>query len=236
MGRRRHEPKAPQALKDTDFATACGRVNTLMLRYAAATLTLPMTREEIIDAMFSQEVIDKLTAAKPYANYISDRQDYNVAPDVNLSIDFKYGAFRMIPPAQQWFVPGKPEFEPMRQFIEQARDIYFRFSAVKALLRWFNRNATASAIRYYWPPILQVAGDLGPFRELHETPTRYSEPREIGLFLQMLRDTTSMMGMAVLIPDVIVPKSRTAMWLTFGNMKIKTDHYSYQTDLQEFNL
>jgi hypothetical protein len=237
MGRRRATPTTPQILKDSDLAAVMSRVDQLMYRYAAATLTPPMKRDVLIHAMFDQHVIDVMTEAKPLANYIADRESYAVARAVKLNIDFEYGVFRMIPPKAELFVDGKMGFEPMAALIEQARDVYMSFQKITALLRWFNKNATASAVRYYWPPILQLAGDRGPFRELQDMPSRYNEPLGIGQWLPVLRDTTTTMGMAMLIPEDIKPKSRTEMWLTFEGVIVKNDVVpNYQTATINLNL
>jgi hypothetical protein len=203
-------------LDGAGLSNAINAVNTMAQRYAAAMLHCPMTREELLDAMFEQEVIRKCTDALGLTCHTHSVMEYDLGQDVSLWIDYAVGGQQRTLPISRDHIRLQPGFAPMAQLIARTTEIYDKFEEVKALVRYLNLNATPSSARYYWPPILQLCGDHRAFEGLKEAPGRYTTPREINKYLQVMRDTTSTMGQVALLPrDDITTRGPHQIWLTF---------------------
>jgi hypothetical protein len=232
---RRSKPKEDRnnLFTDDQLSTVTSKVNTMAHNYAAMMLTKPMQVNEVIDAMFDPDTVRRATMARGIIPPMSDSLSYTVGNEISLGIDYTKA---QAAPIVQTKLAIQPSFAPMQQFIEEARRVYLKFEEIKAMIRYFNKHATAGAVRAYWPPIMEVARHTPAFRDMDKLPSRYSEPRDIARWLQVLRDATTTMAEVNLLPGDTVARPRQEIWLTFGSVDVLKGNMTYRSDYTTFNF
>lgn len=218
---------------------AIHKINGLQQRAVTCMVHYPVSIDDTIRMFVSDEDYAVAKAAKGVVHTPYSMHVYEIADQCALSVDYDDAALHPI--LSERFCPHLDRLQPLLKVIEEIRQIYWNFEEVKACLRWLNITATPGAIRYYWPPILKLAGESPAFKDLQEVPTRYSQPFHIGARLQMLRDTATTMAGAELLPPDIKARPRNQMYLTFKSVIVQRDNdpsgeAKFKTDSILFNL
>lgn len=207
-------------------------INVAMQRTAALEVYEP-SREQTIAMLFQPSHIQRSTMARGIAVVGTEHQHYDVSVRVRLALDYDGCKVAPIDPDVMQVQPSL--IQPLSLHIAALRQVYERFEEVKAIVRWLNKNATAGAIRYYWPPMLKLCAGSAVFADLQECPTRYHTPPGISDRAQMLRDTSAAMAAAALLPlDGLKPRSN--MQLTFSSYPVQRGEVNFTTDSMTFNL
>jgi len=211
--RQHRQPKEPASIGDTHVENACSLINNTMLRAANLMVPYSPSREAVLPMLFADDTLIKLQAVRGMVNTTYQWKKYRVAPGVDLSIDFRDA---LVPTIEPEFLCVQPErASPLLNAIEEIRAIYLQYEKVKHVLRWMNRNATAGAVRHYWPTALQLCRESPALANLTNTPTRFATPRNIGEMLQLIRDTSATMSASAMLPSDAETRAMRALALRF---------------------
>lgn len=241
MSRRRRSstPQQKSALGLSHLETAKNTIARRMQRAVAALTDYGVSVEKTIAMLFKDDDIAKARAAKGIVKPDYICKQYAVAHECVLTIDYSKAITLPIDPERLYIQPDRAG--PLFRFIEEVRAIYCQYEECYACLKWLDLNASAGAIRYYWPPAMQLCSDSPALLGMHEVPTRYLEPPRISDHLQQLRDTSATMAASVLIPETVKPRLRNSMWLTFNSQTVQHPEdvsglAKFVTQTQTFNI
>jgi hypothetical protein len=226
-------------LGDGNLFTAIATIDRLMHRAVTAMTEYLPSREQTIEMLFPASTIAKAAAANGIVDPISQTVTYPVAGDkVWLNIDYT-GAY-CAPISSRSMDQQIGAIKPLFDFVHSVSEVYIAYNRAKGVLRWLNRNATAGAIRYYWPPAMKLAPHSACWFGLEDVPSRYHEPRDIGDWLQAIRDSSTTLASAAMIPETVQPRIRNNMWLTFHAAVVQssdpTSTFRYECDSAQFNI
>lgn len=236
MGRRRfyRPPDTRSSLGDQHVQDACTRLTrdaqrtiNLMTKYEA-------TRERTLPMLFRDDDIAKLQAVRGMVDASRDTQAYMVGDHCYLWINYEDALLPTIEPSRLHIQPER--IGPLLNHVAAVRAIHLQFEAVKYVLRWFNREATPGAIRYYWPTAMQLCPKATCWEGLQEVPTRFKEPDGLGMRMQMVRDSAATVATSLLLPSHAVPKNAGKMWLTFESYQPTHGELGWTTDQGLYHL
>lgn len=208
-----------------------------LCRIAVATMTsYERTREETLPMLFDDGDLEKLRQVRGLVTPWTTTQGYDVA-GVMLFIDYNGALLPTVAPGCLRL--DKERIAPLEHFISQVREVHEKYEELKAVLRWLNRNATPSAIRYYWPTALQLCPNSPAFAKLKDLPTRYDTPPYVGAWIPAMRSAATTWASAKLLPSTAEPRERGTMWLNFAAQIVHlsvNDNAWYQTDAMGYNI
>lgn len=218
--------------------TACRKIEQQMQVAVAALTSYAPSVDETKKMLFRDEDIKIATMARDIVADSSRYGSYPVGPSCFLTFDANKAHSLTIEHDRLLIDPAR--VGPLLTIIAEVRAIYHQYEQVKAMLRWLNKNATLGAIRYYWPPVLDLCRDAPALVNYQHVPTRFDQPKNIGPRLQMLRDTATTVAAAAMLPDV-KPRLRNGMWLTFESREVQvasdlTGEAAFMADSAIFNL
>lgn len=102
---------------------------------------------------------------------------------------------RLAPPKENSSVVAPLVTHRLAAVIGRVREIQQEFAIVRFVFRWFNRNASLTSIRYYWPTILTLVPHLNV-----ELPTSMKPLRDVAPMLPLIRQSANTMTAALLLP------------------------------------
>lgn len=217
-----------EAVKGLD--RTCGATVATMTNY-------DRTREQTLPMIFLDADLHKAREANHLVDASTDIISYDVGHDVKLFVNYRDGNCPAIQETALYLQPAR--MGPLINHIVAVRAIHDKFEQVKGMMRWLNRNATPGAIRYYWPTVLQLCPRSPNMVELQHVPARYTNPPNIGDWMQALKDTAATVAGSQMLPTAAHPKPRGTMWLTFAAKKVDIDVGNFQhytTDTMIYNL
>ncbi len=223
------------SLTDSGIENALITLRGTQQRAVTALTSYTPTREDTIAMLFSADQIARATAAKGLITPAYMRPRYAVsAGDVTVGLEINYTGASCLPIDDDNLQIQPDKIGPLFAFIGEVLAIHDRYEEVKGVLGWFNRNATVSAVRYYWPPAMQLVPHA--FRELQELPSRYNTPPGISDMLQSIRDSSATMAAAQLLPADVKPREMKDMRLTIHASNVSLGDQSYRTEQMVYNL
>ena len=228
-------PGERQSIGDSHVDKALGVLNTQAKTAAAVMAQYRHSREGTIPMLFADEDVEAMKRVNHLVDARMDTHAYEIRPGISLNIDFS-GA--LMPAFEQdGFKPYHDRIGPLLTFIDEVKAVHDRFEEVKGVLKWFNRNATPGATRAYWPTAMKLTPSAKVWEDLQSVPSRYSEPPNIGDWLQAIRDSAATVASNAMIPADAKPRDKQKMWLTFDSVRVKlSDTQSYKTDLMHYNI
>lgn len=226
-------PKEPASIGDNHVDSAGIEINRLMQKAVTVLTEYNPTREKTIEMLFTDSQIARSCNARGLVTPSGYCRSYSIH-GATLSID--YNEALCLPIDESAMMMQTNLIPPLLAFIRDVKAIYYQYEEVKACLRWLNRNATAGAVRFYWPTVLKLCPNAPSMAALQGVPSRYAEPHGIGDRLQMLRDTATTMAGAAMLPTDAEVRVRNKMWLTFQARVVEREGYSFTTDSLTFNI
>lgn len=223
--------KLRASLTDTAMEFAITTIKQTQQRAMTVLTQYTPSREATIAMLFNPDTIQRATAARNIVMPAQWCPDYTIQ-GVQLEINYKEG--RCLPINTSALDLQYPAISPLFSFIDEVKAIHMRYEEVKGVLRWFNRNATTSAVRYYWPTAMQLCP--GPFRDLQGLPARYNTPPGISDLLQAIRDSSATWVGAQMLPSDVDPRPRATMRLTFPSIVVPCGGQKYMTDVTYYNI
>jgi hypothetical protein len=175
---------------------------------------------ETLAMLFNPGTIDRATRAygivvEPYTHVSYP----NVWPYCTLTLNYDSSA--VIPIRPDAFEPQPFTIKSLLDFMREVEAIYLQYEQVKAMLRWFDRNATAGAVRYYWPAVTKLCPSSPALAGMSDgPPSRFRVPAGISERLQMVRDTATILAGAALLPRDVKPRPLGYMRLTLQTRKV----------------
>jgi hypothetical protein len=234
MSRRRTAPRPGAYLGDLDNAKA--KVNRLMQQTATVMTSFHGSFGNTLEMLFDPDTLERATKARGHVVSPHSVVTYKIADHVTMTMDFTDALPLPIRPEALKLQVDK--VQPLHDVVQELSAIYLKFEEVKALVRWFNENATLAAIRYYWPPIIGLFPAL--YADKTEVSERFGAVNRIGERLQMIRDTQTTMAAARMLPENTEPRMRgRKMWLNFqarAARAIRQPDVHYVTEDITFNL
>lgn len=238
MGRRGYMNRLPEqrsSIGDIHVEEAVTLINRTAMKAAAVMTSYTIARDDTLRMLFSDNVLMRAAAAKDIIEPMSVLDDYPVAQDVRLYVNFADSRYPTI--SDKALTPQPDLIQPLLTYVEQVKAIYHSYEQVKAVLRWLNRNATPGAIRYYWPTALTLCPKAPSLLELQHVPSRFTNPLDVGGWLQAFKDTAATMAGSAMLPSEAQPTHRKQMWLTFAQTTVQVGPgTSYRTDGLQFNI
>lgn len=226
-----HGDKLRASLTDSSVDTAIEMIRRTQRRAMTALTKYTPSREATIAMLFNPDTIQRATAARNIVMPAQWCPDYTIQ-GVQLEINYKEG--RCLPINTSALDLQYQSISPLFNFIDEVKAIHMRYEEVKGVLRWFNRNATINAVRYYWPTAMQLCPS--PFRELQALPTRHNTPPGIGDMLQAIRDSAATWAGAQMLPSDVAPRPRDKMQLTFPSIVVPCGGQKYLTEVTYYSL
>lgn len=208
------------------LSRTCAATVATMTRYIPS-------REETLPMLFRDDDLAKLAAVRGMVDPMCNIGRYTINPGVVLDIKFTDAKVPTIELGRLYLLAplALPPRAPLLSYIAEVKAIHDKFEEVKAVLRWFNREATPGAIRYYWPTALELCPEAPAFAALQEVPTRYHNPPKISSWLQPIRDAAATVAGSLLLPVDARPRIRDKMWLTFAPTTVHlANEVFYTTD------
>lgn len=236
MGRRRfyRPPDTRSSLGDGHVQEACAVLSRNAQRTVNAMTKYEFSREQTLPMLFRDDDIAKMQAVNGMVDAARDNIPYKLAEACYLWIDYERANLPAIEQSRLFVQPER--IGPLLNHIAAVRDIHLRFEAVKYVLRWFNREATPGAIRYYWPTAMQLCPKATCWDDLQEVPTRFKEPEGIGKRMQMIRDSATTVATSLLLPAHVAPKNKDKLWLTFESYQPTQGDLGWTTDVAVYHL
>lgn len=238
MSRRHTKPKYDDngntirsSLTDSAVEYACSEINRKMQRAVRVLTRYDVSTADTVRMLFTDDQIERAQRALNLVRPESWTVSYPVNPYAYLSVNFDKINCLPLDPARRSFRADL--ISPLNAFISEVTAIVDQYNEVKETLRWFNRNATMGAIRYYWPTAMQLCPEQ--FRNYQEVPTRFNTPATISDRLQMIRDTAATWAGAQMLPEVDA-RQRGTMWLTINQHKVEREGVTFHTDQAIFNI
>lgn len=194
-------PGERSSIGDFYVDEACKRLD-LACKVEAAMFVDHYTTQQLIPMLFAPEHVAKLKAAYGIAEDNSQFYTYQLAPYAPGGLALNFKGTGMLTPQQKAYLPNPDLAKQFFDACRTIRDLHHKWGAVKHMLRWFNRNATAGATRAYWPAVMVLCPKAPPIREMaDQTPTRYAEPPGIGQLLELVRETAGTVTQLQLLGD-----------------------------------
>lgn len=245
MSRRHTKPKYDDegnairsSLTDNAVENACIAINRKMQRAVRVLTRYDVSVDATIKMLFTDDQIERarraLNLVRPESWTVSYPVNYDAAitsPYAYLNVNFDKSNCLPLDPARRAFRADL--ISPLNTFISEVTAIVDQYNEVKEMLRWFNRNATMGAIRYYWPTAMQLCPEQ--FRNYQEVPARFNTPAAISDRLQMIRYTAATWAGAQMLPEVDA-RQRGTMWLTINQHKVEREGVTFHTDQAIFNI
>ncbi len=201
----RHADGQRSSIGDIHVNNACVMLNRAALREAAMFIPKRVGVDYAVPLMFDPDTIARAQAARgiidPRTDVIRYRETGPSKLFSGVSVQLSYTNCAIPPISPKYFHP-QLGFAEIAETVRTIQDIHFKYGRVKQLLRWFNRNATAAAIRNYWPSVLQLCGKSSVWEGMIETPpARYQEPSELSTILPLIRETVGTVATMALAGD-----------------------------------
>jgi hypothetical protein len=223
------------SLGDSHVDCALGNINSAQVKSVSLRTKYHLTLAQTLPMFIPDDVLDKVAAAKPFVVDHREISNFVIQAGVKLHCDFGDSPWITVDEAALQENPAR--IQPLLAYIAQVKAVHDTFEEVKAVLKWLNRNATPGAIRYYWPTAMKLCPDSPAWKGLPEVPTRFSQPANIGEWLQPMRDAAATMAGAAFIPADTATPVRNEMWLTLPETLVcPTVHSSYTTNARTYNI
>lgn len=217
-----------------EMEDAIAQVNQWQQQAATVLTSYEHDINQTIAMLFLDDDIAKSEATKnivvsPHGQIALNLQE---VPDAVLTLNFEKSRFHALRPEYSEVHPSRSV--PLLAYMKQVQAIYYQYEQVKAVLRWFNENATRNAIRYYFP----AAATLCPQTFADVAPAaRHRPPAGVHDWLQPIRDTAATVASAVMLPSDAMTRRRKDMWLTFAPTLVHgAGDAKYTTDQITFNV
>lgn len=197
--RDRDTPAVPKTLLGPHTEAVHRKINLMTMGMIQTCLPFEHDADQIIKWLFDPEDIALLRrAAGLSVETIGYGHRWQICNDLLVSnINFKEKG--IFPPRHVHLQQG---CELLQIYIEKARDIIQQFGVVKHVFDWLNANATAGAVRYYWPSILSLVPDEA--RDAFAVKsTRFRDPPGIERLLSLMRESAGTVGAANLLPAYV---------------------------------
>lgn len=225
MGRRKPTRQAaPTAIPGSVFEDAIQNISRDLAKYARYMHDIDMTPLEFLTAIYGRETVDLVKKVQPLlTETYYDNHGYEL--EHNLEIMFPHAMHGMVP----MLMPHKPKPLPIElvQFDASMRRTIEEFTKVRFMLGWFQDNATAGALRHYWPA---CAAFLPKGFEFPSTKGAFREPKDIGRVLPLLRETATFVAAIKLMPqEYTAPPPKTGVTYKFSE-------YFFQHESTEINM
>lgn len=196
--------------KALPFEQAFGLINKLEHAVIEHMVTAEFTVDEALNAMYGEDVVNKLRAAWPLVRD-SDR-GYTSATDLEFfPQDLPEKKIRVYIAARdaKILIPelalvrhnAMYENPGIQSAVEAAHTEHLQFEKVRQVVRWFNNNATPGAARHYCPWLTSVLPQDHPFQQA--SGLTYREPVvSMSEIVPVMRQCAEIMARALLCGDV----------------------------------
>ena len=240
MGRRNRYLPAPSALGDNHVHDAINTIDLLCERTVNVMTEYSVSRDDTIRMLFEPDVLDRAGAAVGVIDPSTNSEDYKISGCL-LHIQYlryhgNYAGSAPWPTIRSGAMILQDSAAPLLHFIESVRAIYEQFEEIKAVLRWLNLNATPGAIRYYFPTASALCPNSPPLKALLHVPSRYTQPKDINDWMQMIKDAAACYASTQMLPTDSKPKDKTPMSLTFPQTTLTRGNLTIRADAVTFNI
>lgn len=218
-------PKTKFGLELTQQQQANDNLNKLEARMVDITLTRNFVPSDVVKWLFPQPVIDKMTAAHGFVNCSYDKVSYEIEPPHlgQFALLFSFDRFKMVAPASSCIqmLGGRSIDFGILIALAEVKGIVAKFNHLRELLTWFNNNATAGAIKYYFPAMAALIpeGDSAFHRA---DGIRYKEPQGISSHLSAIRDAAALIASAMLLP---IPETEPEWFVKVAISKFNSQQF-----------
>lgn len=215
MGRRSRPMR--RSVLGSYFNDAVSRIAELNIKMAHVMVKANFTKHDVVKWIFSDDTRLALTRASHLTVGGYNGFTFEVGQqEAHVWIRFKgdNDPIHMLVPNAECVEVDEEAFQPMADVISELRVVHHNCAVVGYVLAWMDENATAGAMRYYWPSV----GALAPGFDLGNCPVAYQEPYGIHKMIPLLRDAARVAAeMHMLPPDIITPNR--GLSVTFQSSK-----------------
>jgi hypothetical protein len=188
------------ALDSNSLYAAKKMIDKLEKRVMEATLECGFTMRDLVECMFAPDIISRCSAAYGivYDEPSQGRYVFNIDITHKVSIEIIFNELEILPPASNVLQQGTLSTPILRTFCSMM-EVCQKFNDVRAVLNWLASNATAGAMRYYWPTALSLCSDV----KLHQENGKRCNKEPVGIseWLTRIRDTSGTIASALMTPE-----------------------------------
>lgn len=218
----RHADGERSSIGDDTVNGAVNRITAAMHAEIAMNVERGFIAMDALHMFFPDDLADQLRAVRHCVTPSSTTGNYPVGgSDIKTHVDWSKSGIPT--PSVDAMQPHYDRMDLFHAAIQTVRDARIKYGKVVHLIRWFNRNATPSAVRNYWPSALALVPGSRFAADNAEPPSRYSVPNGIGGLLSLLRETAGTVAGMQLIPSDMKGRARGQVWLTFEPTAIITE-------------
>ena len=193
-----YDPRHGFGLEPGQHQAALNKVNDLEAAMVETMVTRAFVPLDVVQWMFPAPVIKTMHDAYGLLYYSYSEGDYDVEDVGRVAINFH--PLKMEAPAGRALAPTcGPNTDAVQQAIQDIRLIHIQFNCLRGVLEWLDKNATAGAIKYYFPSV----GALIPsgYSAFHRADgIRYKEPQGITTIVPEMRSAAALIASALLLP------------------------------------
>jgi hypothetical protein len=214
--RKKREPAPKGALTRNAIAFALTGIQDLRDRVLDNMTSFDHAPEQVITWMFNEDVLDTLRNGYPLINEsarsFSRNVEYRISPYTTLMLRINaWEGAKCLAPDPNWY-RAHPDQAPLLTYIAAVDETRDRFAVVKHVLEWFQWNATAGALRHYFPAVLSLL-PVEYHSEVSNAGGAFREPNNLGPMLPLIREAAVTVANALMIRHDI--EKRTEQGLIF---------------------
>lgn len=202
------------------YHEAAPSIMGFLTKEARVTCPFPLSTEEVVKRLFSEECRRVVCEAMSYLNNpYGTRPDYPVAKGVTWEPICSWDSVRMAAPAVGQANPD----DEITAWAERVKAVITKWAIVQHVVEWLTFKATPGAIRFYFPgmralmPSLVLPERIGPYRT----------PPGIAAEVPLIRRAVTAVAAAALLPNV--PARTTDQAFTFQPFTVNVDAVNITT-------
>jgi hypothetical protein len=179
------------------FTEALKTVGLIEERAIHALVPINFTMEDVFDIVLSPEHKDLVKRAFGIVTTSYGRQVIYLAP-YNAIINFDQDDYKMAR-----FDPSicqeVPKDSLLGVALDQIMDISNKYDRVRDVVKWFNKNATVGAARYYWPSMCAL---LPAEHDIHSCGgDKFRDIPGVSSMINKFRETAPIVAGAAMLPE-----------------------------------
>lgn len=206
MARRRSSTPGVKSALGYGFTLASGKINTLRTAQIRTMITdgEKFTPEQVVNWMIPAHIQDILRAALPYVEAGGNYSLYHLCDGVKVRVQDWDNLGIGVPKVAAVEV-DKVSAAPLIAISQRIKELAAQWAMVSHVLEWLDKNATAGAIRYYWPAVMSLIPPENSGKIAIDLSDRHREPIGISKLIPMIRETAGIVASGLLLADKDIP-------------------------------